>query len=1388
MPNIRQTIPNYIQGISQQPDELKVPGQVRDALNCIPDVTTGLSKRPGARLINPIGFTEVGTIDSNFQPTERDGHWFTFEGEDKKSFIGVIKRDGEVLIWDTYSGLPEIVKYQQVPVGFDPSGSTSTVAFPNCNTGKFKKYRTRVENLQGSINKLQNNINDIEKELSIDDKLKSGGSGTDSFRPTDYVNAIARYGDKDVDDNKVIVTKGWVEIKDGKTYNIDGGKDVTGPGIQFNSKKCWIFTEDQWELFQDKLGGFAPNDVIGKYCLGKGKVYGFIKKDSPSDGGSNDNDEGMSDNEREKKERDLETYKEELKLEQEEYRKDFAKFAQVAASCGYNTSADFAAEMRQPGVKNDPNDDWLFNIEGDCTEVLYDSENGFGNISLVKVPVGREPDSNSAEVLVTNIYKIDRDQREKLSTPGPDQYSYGVRYIQRDGTVDVIRIAIDEDDYYLYYRLDYGTCGVNEFEETAKPICNYLRHEIDEDLQTTTLNNKLIVTNRTIPVTMNNSNFNFRPYECYIELELVKYNEDYRIEFNSPKNKDSWADVTTEVTTATKLTVQRTKNKENFWDSTKDGGACNKIGREIFNDQTQTIEDIKYPGGYRPCSGLTFELNITGQSVQKNPEEPEDGYECEYRVDVSLLNGGTGWKKGDVVTVEKDDEVYDVTVDEVSTRKVKNLLFGTTHVTPGDGETAVKAIDILEALKDEINTSGSAYDMTAEIIGNGIYVTSDGPFQVGYSDSKLFKVITDEADDVSDLPRQCKAGYIVKIANSAAEEDDYYLQFHGQTFSNYNTTTTDVGMDGKGVWKETVKPGVATNFNYLTMPHQVTRITQRETEVIPDVEDEDGNPITQEVENYYFICRPIAYADREVGDDLTNPVPSFVSEKKWEDPREDDVYALPVSGGFEQRKYITATYYYRNRLIFLSGTNVVLSQPIDDTQNELFNFWSKTALTASDDDVIDVTVLNKEPATLYHGLPVNAGFVLFTPSSQHLLTTDNDVLSARTIKINKIASYSNKKSVSPFSMGATIGFINESGVNSRMYEMTNIQRQGEVEVLEISKPISSMIPNGIDQLAESKESTLVLMGKRFERDVWVYRYFNNGEKRIQSAWVRWELTGDLIFHAIIDDVYFAVVRNYFQNGALPTGRQYQEVYTMQRIDLKRSIFSAIVTDFQDREYSVHMDNFRIVYPTDMNYYPSQNLTYFRLPIGYFSNKRLAAYALDFYEDQGRAMYPRVEVDAFGTWCILEGDWTGQRLMLGYEFTFGVEFPTIYLQKQEGQNWRSDINSNVVIHRAEFSLGPSGVYDIGMIRLGHIPADTEGQERRDKWFYETRFETRPEDKYVANDVAFVPETKTTYPIYDKNINLSPSPYGLYLMSDHPSPATLYSMSWEGNYSPMYYKRV
>ncbi len=51
MANITQTIPSLTAGISQQPDEQKRPGQVRDIVNAIPDVTQGLLKRPAGKVV-----------------------------------------------------------------------------------------------------------------------------------------------------------------------------------------------------------------------------------------------------------------------------------------------------------------------------------------------------------------------------------------------------------------------------------------------------------------------------------------------------------------------------------------------------------------------------------------------------------------------------------------------------------------------------------------------------------------------------------------------------------------------------------------------------------------------------------------------------------------------------------------------------------------------------------------------------------------------------------------------------------------------------------------------------------------------------------------------------------------------------------------------------------------------------------------------------------------------------------------------------------------------------------------------------------------------------------------------------------------------------------------
>ena len=49
MAGITQQVPSYVHGISEQPDFMKLPGQVVALKNGLPDVTRGLIKRPGGK-------------------------------------------------------------------------------------------------------------------------------------------------------------------------------------------------------------------------------------------------------------------------------------------------------------------------------------------------------------------------------------------------------------------------------------------------------------------------------------------------------------------------------------------------------------------------------------------------------------------------------------------------------------------------------------------------------------------------------------------------------------------------------------------------------------------------------------------------------------------------------------------------------------------------------------------------------------------------------------------------------------------------------------------------------------------------------------------------------------------------------------------------------------------------------------------------------------------------------------------------------------------------------------------------------------------------------------------------------------------------------------------
>ena len=118
----------------------------------------------------------------------------------------------------------------------------------------------------------------------------------------------------------------------------------------------------------------------------------------------------------------------------------------------------------------------------------------------------------------------------------------------------------------------------------------------------------------------------------------------------------------------------------------------------------------------------------------------------------------------------------------------------------------------------------------------------------------------------------------------------------------------------------------------------------------------------------------------------------------------------------------------------------------------------------------------------------------------------------------------------------------------------------------------------------------------------------------------------------------------------------------------------------------------------------------------------------------------------------------------------VEFPKVYPTKKVGETTVADVNSSLVLHRLNVGFGRVGTYEFELNRTGK---DT----------YTETYESTPLDVYEAGDVPYLLEEVKTIPIYDKNTNVV-----FKLKSTNPSPATLRSLSWEGDYTSKNYQRV
>ena len=96
MASVTQLVPTLTGGVSQQPDELKVPGQVNVANNVLPDVTHGLLKRPGGKLIKSLSDGSKNSVTN--------GKWFHYYRDEDEQYIGQIAINGMIKMWKCSDG------------------------------------------------------------------------------------------------------------------------------------------------------------------------------------------------------------------------------------------------------------------------------------------------------------------------------------------------------------------------------------------------------------------------------------------------------------------------------------------------------------------------------------------------------------------------------------------------------------------------------------------------------------------------------------------------------------------------------------------------------------------------------------------------------------------------------------------------------------------------------------------------------------------------------------------------------------------------------------------------------------------------------------------------------------------------------------------------------------------------------------------------------------------------------------------------------------------------------------------------------------------------------------------------------------------------------------
>lgn len=568
------------------------------------------------------------------------------------------------------------------------------------------------------------------------------------------------------------------------------------------------------------------------------------------------------------------------------------------------------------------------------------------------------------------------------------------------------------------------------------------------------------------------------------------------------------------------------------------------------------------------------------------------------------------------VTVKMDETKKAAGSNSYSLAVVKTGQYGNTYtVTAGGHSGSYTTPD--GSTSSHVTNIKPSYIATqvANSFGNGAVAEQNyikvpftsGSAADGYGgDAMIF--VHDEVQKFTDLPKQAPNGFKVKVKGdpNGGDVGSYYVQYNGD----------------KKVWEECAGFDVLTTINADTMPHALVRTG-------------DG----------VFTFQTLEWDERKVGDDDSNPVPSFIDNT------------------------LSSIFFYRNRLGFSSKENIILSE-----SGSYYNMWMTTASDLLDTDCIDVPVTSTKVNLINYVTIYMEDLYAFSADTQFILRTSTAALSPKTASITEITQFNSSPDCQPKVTGKNMYFSTERGTYASIREYYTLQ---DVSAMKDAQDISSHVPNYIPSgvyeiIPSSTENVLLFLTKGDRSSIYVYKYLFSDTSRVQASWSKWTFSGDIYGCGfIVNKLYLLIRRGNAMN--------------LEVLD-----FATNITDFTDEMYRMFFDSKKML--CDGVFDTVQEVTKWniRSAFGYADDTAWPDNKVDVMTADG-VYHPDTPI--VNGQITLDGKYDGQCIFVGTPYAFLVEFSTFYIKQNNNGSVVARTDGRTQLKYINLQYDHSGFFEV-----------------------------------------------------------------------------------------------